>query len=102
MAELADAPDLGSGDFGRKGSTPFVRTINPIGVKVMLKKLGISAVAALIALGTLSVTEAATADNGQNELCRRGGYCYDQNYSNGDNNGNCYDNGYCGRGRGCW
>ena len=28
VAELADAPDLGSGAFGRGGSTPFTRTIN--------------------------------------------------------------------------
>ena len=27
MAELVDAPDLGSGAFGREGSTPFARTI---------------------------------------------------------------------------
>jgi hypothetical protein len=27
VAELADAPDLGSGAFGRGGSTPFTRTI---------------------------------------------------------------------------
>lgn len=26
MAELADAPDLGSGAFGRGGSSPFSRT----------------------------------------------------------------------------
>ena len=27
VAELVDAPDLGSGAFGREGSTPFARTI---------------------------------------------------------------------------
>ena len=27
MAELADAPDLGSGAPGREGSSPFTRTI---------------------------------------------------------------------------
>ena len=27
MAELVDAPDLGSGSFGSEGSTPFARTI---------------------------------------------------------------------------
>ena len=26
VAELVDAPDLGSGDFGRGGSSPFART----------------------------------------------------------------------------
>ena len=26
VAELADAPDLGSGAFGREGSSPFLRT----------------------------------------------------------------------------
>ena len=26
MAELVDAPDLGSGVFGREGSSPFIRT----------------------------------------------------------------------------
>ena len=26
MAELADAPDLGSGAFGRRGSNPLLRT----------------------------------------------------------------------------
>ena len=25
MAELVDAPDLGSGVFGREGSSPFIR-----------------------------------------------------------------------------
>lgn len=28
MAELVDAPDLGSGVFGREGSSPFIRTQN--------------------------------------------------------------------------
>ena len=27
VAELVDAPDLGSGSFGSEGSTPFARTI---------------------------------------------------------------------------
>ena len=27
VAELADAPDLGSGAFGREGSSPFTRTL---------------------------------------------------------------------------
>ena len=31
MAELADAPDLGSGAAKRKGSNPFIRTICGIG-----------------------------------------------------------------------
>ena len=26
VAELVDAPDLGSGVFGREGSSPFIRT----------------------------------------------------------------------------
>ena len=31
VAELVDAPDLGSGSLGSEGSTPFARTIfNPI------------------------------------------------------------------------
>ena len=72
----------------------------------MLKKIGIGALAAFIALGTFSVTEAATSCDDQNNLCRRGGYCYDQNYSDSRHHYN--DNGYCGDGycrgndRGCW
>lgn len=31
VAELVDAPDLGSGDFGRRGSSPFARTKSPGG-----------------------------------------------------------------------
>ena len=27
VAELVDAPDLGSGVFGREGSSPFIRTL---------------------------------------------------------------------------
>ena len=108
MAELADALDLGSSDFGRKGSTPFVRTIfvqGQIGVKVMFKKLGISAFAALIALSTMSITEAASSDTELNTLCHRGGSYYhhsqDREY-NDHADGDCYNDGYCGRGRGCW
>ena len=67
----------------------------------MLKKLGISAMAALMALATLSITEAAS-DNEQNALCCRGSYCYNQNDNNGNCNGGCYNDGYCERGQGCW
>ena len=72
----------------------------------MLKKLGISAMAALMALGTLSITEAASFSDNQNALCHRGSYCYNQNYNSNnsdDNSGYCGD-GYCrgNGGRGCW
>ena len=30
VAKLVDAPDLGSGDFGHGGSSPFIRTIIPL------------------------------------------------------------------------
>ena len=71
----------------------------------MLKKLGIGAFVALMALGTLSITEAASSNDNQNPLGCRGGYCYNQNY----NNSNANDDGYCGGnycrrdgGCGCW
>ena len=69
----------------------------------MLKGLGIGALAALIALGTLSITEAASSDREQNAaLCCRGSYCYNQNDNNGNRAGDCYNDGYCERGRDCW
>lgn len=49
VAKLADAPDLGSGVFGRGGSSPFTRTINLLNRKVkkrmqvsVLKEEGLS------------------------------------------------------------
>ncbi|MBR2179862.1 MAG: hypothetical protein IJ862_05670 [Selenomonadaceae bacterium] len=68
----------------------------------MLKKLGISAMAALMALGTLSITEAASSDDNQNALCCRGSYCYNQDDNNGNCAGGCYNDGYCDGNRGCW
>ena len=68
----------------------------------MLKKLAFSAMAALMVLATLSITEAASCNDEQNTLCHRGGYCYNQNSNCDDDNNVCYDSGYCGRGRGCW
>ena len=35
VAELVDAPDLGSGAFGREGSTPFARTIFKINFSIV-------------------------------------------------------------------
>ena len=67
----------------------------------MLKSLGISALAALMALATLSITEAASS-NEQDTLCRRSGYCYNQDDSSSDCTGGCYNGGYCERDRGCW
>ena len=69
----------------------------------MIKKLGISAVATLMALSTFSITEAANSDD--SSYCRRDGYCYNQNYNS--DNGYCNDgygcgNNGCSRGRGCW
>ena len=67
----------------------------------MLRTFGIAAVVSLMALGTLSITEAASSDNNLNDLCCRGSYCYNQNYNeNGQNNSyNCGE--YCERERGC-
>ena len=65
----------------------------------MLKKLAFSAFAALIALSTLSITEAASSDTELNALCHRGSYCYGQDCE--DSTGDCYNDGYCGRGHGC-
>lgn len=44
MAELADAPDLGSGALRRGGSSPFSRTnfIAPLEVYFFLPKLSIN------------------------------------------------------------
>ena len=72
----------------------------------MLKKLGISAVAALMTLGTLSITEAAPSDDNSQRAYYCGGYCYNQNYydEDCDNGDYCYGrgNGYgCRGGRGC-
>lgn len=72
----------------------------------MLKKLGISAIAALMTLGTLSITEAAPSDDNSQRAYYGCGGCYNQNYNDENcDNGNCYSrgNGYgCGGGRGCW
>ena len=70
----------------------------------MLRKLGISAFVALIAFSTLSIGEAAPFDTELNALCHRGGYYHhsqDREY-NDHADGNCYNDGYCGRDRGCW
>ena len=69
----------------------------------MLKKLGITAMAAFMALATLSITEAAPSNGELNTLCHRGNYCYSQGCEdNGNTNGDCYNDGYCGKSRGCW
>ena len=70
----------------------------------MLKKIGISAMAALMMIGTLSITEAASSSDDQNALCHRGGYCYNQNYNNSnDDNSSCYGDGnYCRGNNYCW
>ena len=69
----------------------------------MIKKLGVTAMAALMALATLSITEAAPSNGELNTLCHRGNYCYSQDCENSNGNtGDCYNDGYCGKGRGCW
>ena len=72
----------------------------------MLKKIGISALVALMTLGTLSITEAVSSNDNRNTLGCRGVYCYNQNCNDNydENNGYC-NGGYCcgnGHGRGCW
>ena len=65
----------------------------------MLKKIGFAAIAALMAIGTLSITEAASGDT--ENLCCNGRYCYNQS-NQSDDNGN-YCGGYCGgSNRSCW
>ena len=68
----------------------------------MIKKFLIATLATFMAIGTFSITEAAT-DNQENYCCR-GGYCYNQNYNDDNNNNDGYcDGGYCrDHGRGCW
>ena len=67
----------------------------------MIKKFLIATLATFMAIGTFSITEAAT-DNQENYCCR-GGYCYNQNYNDGNNYDGCYNGGGCYRdGRGCW
>ena len=67
----------------------------------MLKNFGIGAMAALLTLGILSISEAASSNDNQTNLCCRGNYCYNQNYQDKNRNGDyyCDGNGYeCGRG----
>ena len=67
----------------------------------MLKKISVALMAALISIGTFSITEAAQSDN-QSNYCCRGGYCYNKNYANDNSSDDCYNGGSCYRdGRGC-
>ncbi|MBR1396250.1 MAG: hypothetical protein IJ563_01780 [Selenomonadaceae bacterium] len=69
----------------------------------MLKKFGIAAAAALIAIGTFAISEAAESNNSNDNYGCRDGYCYNRNYNQNSNSSDDYCGGYgCRGGRGCW